>query len=120
MAAPYSMHPFSERTAGTLARKCARISSRLPGFAVMTATTWIMAGSPYPKVRRGSLAELLQRLSGPIEDGHGQQQHHQGQHERDPGTPGDPAAHEQGHRAEGERAVALAEWAVVATAGADL
>src|SRR6185503_12114470 len=42
IAAPYSMQPFSARTAGTLARKCLRISSRLPGLAVSTATTWIM------------------------------------------------------------------------------
>jgi hypothetical protein len=38
-AAPYSMQPFSARTAGTLARKCLRTSSRLPGLAVMTAMT---------------------------------------------------------------------------------
>src|SRR5262249_29430555 len=41
-AAPYSMQPFSARTAGTLARKWRSISSRLPGLAVMTAITWIM------------------------------------------------------------------------------
>src|SRR5262245_25300882 len=41
-APPYSMQPFSARTAGTLALKCLRISPRLPGLAVMTATTWIM------------------------------------------------------------------------------
>src|SRR5881398_2763171 len=39
IAAPYSIQPFSARTAGTLARKALRISSRLP---VMTAMTWIM------------------------------------------------------------------------------
>src|SRR5437773_3229464 len=43
IAAPYSIQPISERTAGTLARKAARISARLPGLAVMTAMTWIMA-----------------------------------------------------------------------------
>src|SRR5947207_13688867 len=43
IAAPYSMQPCSARTAGTLARKAARISARLPGLAVMTAMTWIMA-----------------------------------------------------------------------------
>src|SRR5882672_53072 len=42
-AAPYSMQPFSARTAGTLARNACRIASRLPGLAVMTAMTWIMA-----------------------------------------------------------------------------
>src|SRR5687767_11982044 len=40
-AAPYSMQPFSARTAGTLARKCLSTSSRFPGFAVITAMTWI-------------------------------------------------------------------------------
>src|SRR6478752_1286118 len=44
--APYSMQPFSAFTAGTLARKWPRISSRLPGLAVMTAMTWIMMLSP--------------------------------------------------------------------------
>src|SRR5947208_1836249 len=42
IAAPYSIQPFSARTAGTLARKAVRISSRLPGLAVMTAMTWII------------------------------------------------------------------------------
>src|SRR4030081_2526045 len=42
-AAPYSMQPFSARTAGQLARNACRIASRLPGLAVMTAMTWIMA-----------------------------------------------------------------------------
>ncbi len=42
IAGPYSMHPFSALTAARLARKCCRMSSRLPGLAVMTATMWII------------------------------------------------------------------------------
>src|SRR5688572_26626275 len=42
IAAPYSMQPCSASTLATFALKCARISSRLPGLAVMTAMTWIM------------------------------------------------------------------------------
>src|SRR5215213_8848997 len=41
-AAPYSIQPFSAWTFGTLARNASRIVARLPGFAVMTAITWIM------------------------------------------------------------------------------
>src|SRR5258706_12304776 len=40
--APSSMPPCSARTAGTLARNASRIAARLPGLAVMTATTWII------------------------------------------------------------------------------
>src|SRR6185369_11064715 len=40
---PYSMQPASACTAGMLARKCPSTSSRLPGLAVMMASTWIMA-----------------------------------------------------------------------------
>jgi hypothetical protein len=39
MVATYSMQPSSACTYGTLAWKAARISARLPGFAVMTAMT---------------------------------------------------------------------------------
>src|SRR5262245_10575259 len=46
-AAPYSMQPFSAWTLGTLARKCLRTSSRLPGLVVRTATTWIMRRAPW-------------------------------------------------------------------------
>ena len=42
---PYSMQPFSAWTAGTLALKFASTSARLPGLAVMMATTWIMVFS---------------------------------------------------------------------------
>src|SRR5512134_1071198 len=35
------MHPCSARTAGTIWRQCLRTSSRLPGFTVTTAMTWI-------------------------------------------------------------------------------
>src|SRR5271166_4697253 len=41
-AGPYSMQPSSAWTAGTLARNSLRIASRMPGLAVMMATTWIM------------------------------------------------------------------------------
>src|SRR6185295_8144160 len=48
---PYSMQPFSARTAARLARACLRISSRLPGLAVMRATTWTIARLPLLVVR---------------------------------------------------------------------
>src|SRR5258706_5008630 len=41
-AAPSPMPPSSARTAGTLARNASRIAARLPGLAVMIATTWII------------------------------------------------------------------------------
>ena len=53
--APYSMQPFSACTAGTLALKFLRISSRLPGLAVMMATTWIMVSSRF-EMNSGSRA----------------------------------------------------------------
>src|SRR5487761_1448753 len=60
IAGPYSMQPASARTAGTLARNAARICSRMPGLAVMIATTWIMA-LPFGCLRFGycSLGDLL-------------------------------------------------------------
>src|SRR5258708_12217344 len=46
MVGPYSMQPFSASTLGTLARNAARKASRMPGFTVMMAMTWIMSVSP--------------------------------------------------------------------------
>ena len=42
MVAVYSMQPCSARTAAVLARKASSTLARWPGWAVMTATTWIM------------------------------------------------------------------------------
>src|SRR5262245_13218876 len=50
-AAPYSMQPFSARTAGTIWRQCFRTSSLFPGLAVMTAMTWIMLSAPSVVIR---------------------------------------------------------------------
>src|SRR5215470_4432358 len=61
-AAPYSMQPFSARTAGTLARKCLSTCSRMPGLVVRTATTWIMAQAPSLGLREQR--STLRRLNG--------------------------------------------------------
>ena len=45
-AAPYSMQPGSAFTLGTFARNSLRTKSRLPGWAVRMAITWIMLVSP--------------------------------------------------------------------------
>ena len=44
-AGAYSMQPSSAWTAGMLARKASSTRSRMPGFAVMMARTWIKARS---------------------------------------------------------------------------
>src|SRR2546422_9894723 len=71
-AAPYSMQPFSARTAGALGRNACRIASRLPGLAGMTAMTWGLSAplvpfSPPPRVvghQAPPLAAPLFRASG--------------------------------------------------------
>src|SRR5262249_7101277 len=45
VAGPYSMQPFSACTAGMLARNSRRMSSRMPGLAVMMAMTWVMGST---------------------------------------------------------------------------
>src|SRR5476651_1783055 len=63
VAGPYSMQPASACTAGTLARNASRIASRLPGLAVMMATTWIIVslliGSRHAGLDRGTRAPGL-------------------------------------------------------------
>src|SRR3954451_14838987 len=65
----YSTQPCSACTARVLARNASRILSRMPGFAVMTATTWITrtllqwGGAPdRPALRIGSAAAAVQLL----------------------------------------------------------
>src|SRR5258708_677357 len=67
MVAPSSMQPFSACTAGTLALKFLRISSRLPGLAVMMAMTWIMI----PSCELGGAAVAQQAAGQFVVDGDG-------------------------------------------------